>query len=165
MEVPNDRAPDPEKVEYGELPELTRALRALGSSRGGGSLQAQFFHPMVDARRRAADSRTPAARVAAFDSAELQRALDRGIDRIVNDWADKRDSARRAVRAELQERTAPYAKALSLLADSAKAALSANEATRLEAWRSWTTQLAATFLAADRCWLALRAVVEAIPRR
>ena len=161
-----ERGPDPEGVEYGELPELTRGLRALGSSRrGAGSSQSMFFHPLIEARRRAADARTPAVRVAAFNAADLTKALDRVIDRIITEWPDKRESVRRAMRAEMQERTAAYAGALALLADRAAAALAADDATRLESWRAWTAQLAATFVAADRAWLALRSVVEALPKR
>ena len=101
----NERARDPSQVEYGELPELTRALRALGSSRrGGGSLQSQFFLPLLDARRRAAEARSAAACLRAFDSAELGRALERAIERILAEWPDDRSSARRALRAELLER-------------------------------------------------------------
>jgi hypothetical protein len=157
---------DPDQVEFGELPELTRALRALGSSRqGGGTLQSQFFHPLVDARRRAADARSVAARVKAFDAAQLEQALDRAIDRIVAEWPDKRESVRRALRAEMQDRAAPYVKALTLLAERAASAVAAAEPDRLELWRAWTVQLAATFVAADRTWLALKSVVEALPKR
>lgn len=159
-------ARDPDQVEYGELPELTRGLRALGSSRqSGGSLQSLFFHPLVDARRRAADAKTPPARIGAFDPRQLVQALDRAIDRIVAEWPDKRDSVRRALRAEMQERASPYANALALLAERAAEALAADESGRLETWRAWTVQLAATFIAADRSWLALRSVVEALPKR
>jgi hypothetical protein len=166
MDTPIEPARDPDQVEYGELPELTRALRALGSSRrSGGSLQSLFFHPLVDARRRAADAKTAPARVAAFDAAQLGQALDRAIDRIVAEWPDKRDSVRRALRAEMQDRASPYASALALLAERAVAARAADEAGRLAAWRAWTVQLAATFAAADRSWLALRSVVEALPKR
>jgi hypothetical protein len=166
VDTPIEPAPDPDQVEYGELPELTRALRALGSSRrSGGSLQSLFFHPLVDARRRAADARTAPARVRAFDSAQLALALDRAIDRIVAEWPDKRDSVRRALRAEMQERASPYTRALLLLGERAAVALAADENDRLAAWRAWTVQLAATFVAADRSWLALRSVVEALPKR
>jgi hypothetical protein len=160
-----ERVRDPSQVEYGELPELTRALRALGSSRrSGGSLQSQFFHPLLDARRRAADARSPAARVRAFDAAELRRALDGSLQRIVAEWPDRREPIRRALRAELTERVAVYARALQTLAERAAAAVAADEESRLSAWRDWTTQLAATFDAADRGWLALRSAVDALPR-
>src|SRR5919197_2004478 len=97
-----ERVRDPSQVEYGELPELTRTLRALGSARrgGGASAQSSFFLPLVDARRKAAEARSAVACLRAFDTAPLARALDQAIDRIVADWPDARDSARRALRAE-----------------------------------------------------------------
>jgi hypothetical protein len=161
-----ERVRDARAVEYGELPELTRALRALGSSRGGGaSMQAGFFQALLDARRRAADARSPESRVRAFDAAELQRSLERTIDRIVTDWPDKRESARRALRAELNERVALYRSALIELGLRGPAATPKDEATRLAAWRAWTVQLAVAFDAADRSWVALRSVVEALSTR
>jgi hypothetical protein len=161
-----DRIRDPSQVEYGEVPELTRALRALGSSRrSGGSLQSQFFMPLVEARKRAAEARSAQACVRAFDAAELTRALDRAIERIVSGWPDERQSVRRALHAELTERVAEYARGLATLADRATAAIAADESTRLDAWRSWTVQLAATFDAADRSWMSLRSVVDALPLR
>jgi hypothetical protein len=151
------------EVEYGDLPELTRALRALGSSRrSGGSFQSQFFHPLLDARRRAADARTPSGRIRAFDASDLQKALERGIERIVSDWPDKRDPVRRALRADLLERVSPYSAALERLGTHAQRALDVDESARLAAWREWTVQLAAVFDAADRSWMSLRSVVDSL---
>src|SRR5689334_22728036 len=97
------------EVEYGELPELARGLRALGSSRrSGGERQSHFFFALIDARRRAEQATTAAARIDAFDTAELNRALDRAIERFLGDWPDKRPAARRALRAELSERVIGY---------------------------------------------------------
>lgn len=160
-----ERARDAANVEYGELPELTRALRALGSSRRGGSSQLLLFGPLLEARRRAADARSVHARVRAFSSADLNRALDRAIERIVADWPDSRPAARRALRHELVERVEPYSAALHQLGQSATEAVDADESTRLWAWRSWTRQLVAVFEAADRTWIAIRPVVEALPKR
>ena len=151
-------------VEYGELPELTRTLRALGSSRRGGTSQELFFNPLLDVLKRAASARTPGARIRAFDATDLRRALDKSIERIVTDWPDDRASVRRALRAELGHRTAPYTDALSLLSQRAAAAIDAPEETRLATWRAWTTQLALVFVVADRTWLALRNVVDSLPR-
>jgi hypothetical protein len=160
----SDRARDAANVEYGELPELARALRAMGSTRrSSGERQSHFFLSLIDARRRAADATTPAARIAAFDAAELSRALERALDRILTDWPDKRPSARRALRAELTDRVAPYTAALKVLAGSAIGALNAAEGDRLTAWRAWTTQLAVVFDAADRTWIALQSVVDTLP--
>ena len=161
-----DRIRDPSQVEYGELPELTRALRALGSARrSGGSLQSQFFFPLLDARRKSAEARSAHACVRAFDSDELTRALDRAVDRIVAGWPDERASVRRALRAELTERVSGYSRALVVLSKRAATALAADEDARLEAWRGWTVQLAATFAAADRGWISLQSVVDALPSK
>jgi hypothetical protein len=163
-EAPEPRHRPPAEVEYGELPELTRALRAFGSARRtAGAFQSQFFMPLLEARRRAAEARSAASCVHAFDVVELTRAMDRALAVIVECWPDERPSVRRAVRAELQERAGPYGRALQVLAERARATLAADEATKLERWREWTVQLAATFEAADRSWLALRSVVESLP--
>ena len=160
----DDRVRDASQVEYGELPELTRALRALGSARrSGGNLQSQFFLPLLDARRKAEHARTAAGRVHAFDATDLNRALERAIERIITGWPDNRPSARRALRAEIVERVADYVRALRALSERAAVALEADEHVRLESWRAWTIQLAATFDAADRSWMSLRSVIDALP--
>jgi hypothetical protein len=164
--VDERRARNSSEVEYGELPELARALRALGSARrSGGSLQSQFFHPLVEARRKAADARGASAAVRAFDAADLRKGLERAVDRIVTGWPDDRTSVRRALRAELLERVDAYARALDVLSERAAAALAAEEPSRLDAWRAWTAQLAATFDAADRSWISLRSVVDSLPTK
>jgi hypothetical protein len=162
--VDAQRRKEPHEVEHGELPELTRALRALGSSRrGGGSLQSQFFRPLLEARRKAAEARTAAACLRAFDAAELEHALERALDRILDEWPDAREPARRAVRAEMLERVTGYRAALARLSVLAAAAHAAEPEGQLLAWREWTAQLAATYDVADRSWLALSSMVEAIP--
>jgi len=162
----DERIRAPHDVAFGEMPELARALRALGSSRkSGGSWQSQFFFPLIDARRRAADARTPAGRVRAFSVTDLLRALERDIERIVAEWPDSRDAARRALRADLLERVSPYATALEALASRADGLLDAEGEEQVETWRAWTTQLAATFDAADRSWMALRPVVDSLTVR
>ena len=160
-----ERARDAANVEYGELPELTRALRALGSSRRGGSSQLLLFGPLLDARRRAADARSVHARVRAFSAGDLNRALERAIERIVADWPDSRPAARRALRHELVERVTPYSSALRELEQLATQAIDADESSQLSAWRRWTQRLIGVFEAADRTWLAIRPVVESLPKR
>jgi hypothetical protein len=167
------RGSDASEVAYGELPELTRGLRALGSPRHSGGLHAvsgattrlhaDFFHALLEARRTATAARTPDGILRAFDAGELSRAMDKLIERIVVEWPDERTSARRALRTGLRERTEEYAAALSELRARADAALHASPDDQLDAWRSWTTQLVATFHAADRAWMALRSVVDALP--
>ncbi|HEU4995420.1 MAG TPA: hypothetical protein VFT29_11405 [Gemmatimonadaceae bacterium] len=162
----DDRVRAPGQVEYGELPEVTRGLRALGSPRrSSGAFQSQFFMPLVEARKKAADARDPQACLRAFNPDELARAMERAIDRIVSGWPDTRASVRRALRAELTERVSNYLSALEVLSQRAAAALGANEESRLETWRAWTIQLAATFDAADRSWLAVRSAVDSLPTK
>ncbi|HJQ20863.1 MAG TPA: hypothetical protein VJ867_10970 [Gemmatimonadaceae bacterium] len=159
-----ERARQPDEVEFGELPELTRGLRAMGSGRkSGGFLQSQFFSPLLDARKRAAFAGDADAALRAFDPADLRRALDRAIDRIIQGWPDTRASARRAVRAELRERTADYQRALDALDERAADVIAARPEDQRELWRRWTRQLASTFDAADRAWLAMRSIVDALP--
>jgi hypothetical protein len=161
-----ERLRDPRDVAYGELPELTRTLRALGSPRrSSGALQAQFFLPLLEARRRAAEGLAPAASVGAFDATNLRMALDRALQRILEAWPDTRPSARRALLAELGDRVEPYRLALDTLRERATDVLGADEERRLGAWREWTAQLAATFHAADRSWLALRSVIDSLPSK
>lgn len=162
MDAPRTR--DPAEVEYGELPELTRGLRALGSARRGGSaMQSLFFLPLLEGRRKAAEARSAVACLRAFDPAELTRALDRCIERMLAEWPDDRPAVRRALRARLLERVRDYSRALDDLSERAVAVVGAREENRLHAWREWTVQLAATFVAADRCWLALSTAVERLP--
>lgn len=160
-----ERTRDAATVEYGELPELTRALRALGSTRRGGSSQLLLLGPLLEARRRAADARSVHARVRSFSAPDLNRALERAIERIVADWPDARPPARRALRHELVERVEPYSATLRVLAKLAADVIDADENSQLSAWRNWTRQLVSVFEAADRTWLAIRPVVEALPKR
>jgi hypothetical protein len=161
--VDESRAPQPHEVEYGELPELTRALRALGSSRrSAGTAQHTFFRGLLEARRKAAEARTPSARLRAFDAAELEVAMERSIERLVAQWPDAREPARRAIRAQIEERVREYRAALAHLGTLAREAEHAAESSRLVAWRAWTVQLHQAFQAADRSWIAIQAVVDSL---
>jgi hypothetical protein len=161
--VEEPRAREPDEMEFGELPELTRALRALGSSRrNAGAMQALFFRPLLDARRKAESSRAPEGKLNAFDHAELEAGLQRVIDRIVAEWPDAREPARRAIRAQVAERVQDYEAELHRLRDAATSVRSADEPARLAAWRVWTKQLRAVFTCADRTWLAVEMAVKAL---
>lgn len=162
----DERQRDAGSVEYGELPELTRGLRALGSSRHDArALQSVFFRPLLDARRRAADARDAEGKIRAFDPRELRRQLDKVVERIVTEWPDERPAARRAVRAQLQERVVLYADALAELDVRADELRESDEGERLTAWRRWTVQLATVFSCADRVWVALQSAAVAIPSK
>ena len=152
------------EVDFGELPELARAMRAMGSSRrSGGERQSHFFLALLEARRRAEQATSAEGRLEAFDAAELTRALERAIERILGDWPDKRPSVRRALRAELGERVVSYSAALVVLGERRREVAGADERERLTAWRAWTHQLSLTFEAADRAWMALISVSDSLP--
>jgi hypothetical protein len=154
------------------LPELTLALRALGSRRrrrGEGNEQDRFFAPLLEARRAAARAADIEAAVASFDAARLTTSFDKTIRALAADRAASgRPAARRALEARLQERLEPLRDALSELGECADALLRADDGARPEAWRRWAEQLRAVFACADRCWPALDASLETVgvvPRR
>lgn len=160
------RARDPHEVEFGELPELTRALRALGSSRrNAGAMQAHFFRPLLEARRKAEDARSAAAKMRAFDDAALAAGLWSCVDRIVADWPDSREPARRAIRSQIVERVRDYENHLRSLRDAASKVESAGESERLGAWRAWTAELRGVYQCADRTWLAIESLVKSLSRK
>ena len=158
------QAPEP-------LPELTLALRALGSRRrrrGEGNEQERFFAPLLEARRAAARAADVETAVASFDAARLNTSFDKTIRSLAADRAvSGRPAARRALEARLQERLEPLRSALGELGARADALLAADEDARADAWRRWAEQLRVVFACADRCWPALDAALEtvSVPRR
>jgi hypothetical protein len=153
------------------LPELTLALRALGSRRrrrGEGNEQERFFAPLLEARRAAARAADVEGAVTSFDAARLNTSFDKTIRALVADRAaSARPAARRALEARLQERLEPLREALSELGERADALLGADETARPDEWRRWADQLRAVFACADRCWPGLDAALETVgvPRR
>jgi hypothetical protein len=144
------------------VPELTRTLRAFGSSRGrrvapGGrttdaSEQQRFFAPFLDARRAAGGAAGTGA-IEAFGRAALSEALAATLRQFATDRQPEPGPARRALEAELVDASEPLFDALAALRESAEAALASPEDLRL--WRVWSAQLRMTFETADRVWIAL----------
>jgi hypothetical protein len=154
------QAPEP-------LPELTLALRTLGSRRGRrgeGDEHERFFAPLLEARRAAAKASDLESIVKSFDAARLSASFDRAIRAIAAERvASKRAPARRALEARLHERVVPLRHAVSALGELATALLRADEQSRAEAWRRWADQLRLVFLSADRCWPAVDATLGPTP--
>jgi hypothetical protein len=142
------------------LPELTLALRALGSRRAGGGVgDDTFFAPFLAARRRAERASDLALRLAAFDPPVLAAAVDEIILRLAGTpprWA----SDRRALEAHLGELAAPLHASIEALADAAAAWRSSGDETRLARWRDWASALRVLFAEADRCCLAVQALLR-----
>lgn len=148
------------------LPELTRALRALGSRRGMSARadageQQRFFAPLITARRQAAQAEGPADTIAAFDCLTLTRALDATLRRFANDRYAENGPERRAFEAALMDACEALREsidALRSLSDEARGAVD-----DLGRWRAWSSQLRAIFEVADRAWLGVDAALGATP--
>ena len=153
------------------LPELTLALRTLGSRRrrgGEGNEHERFFAPLLEARRAAARAPDVETAVTAFDPDRLNAAFDKTLRALAADHAPSgRAAARRALEARLQERVAPIREAVLELTQLADALLIADEEARPDAWRAWADQLRRVFASADRCWPSIDAALTggAAPRR
>lgn len=154
------------------LPELTRTLRAFGSSRarrsapGGRTTDAteqrRFFAPFLDARRAAGVASGQAA-IAAFGGSALADALTETLRQFAADRQPEPGPARRALEAELVDASEPLFDELTALRESADAAMAASEDLRL--WRGWSAQLRRTFEAADRVWMSLDEALDAAHRQ
>jgi len=147
------------------IPELTRALRSLGSSRlrAGGNAQREFFAPLLEARRRAEESVGREAIVRAFDPDRLERALDGYLAALTARSADARPPARRAFAAQVNEAAEPLRAAIAEVRRMAPAAASPPAEARVAAWRSWSRALQALFAAADHCWSSLQPALAITP--
>ena len=147
------------------IPELTRALRSLGSSRlrAGGSAQREFFAPLLEARRRAEESVGRAGIVRAFDPDRLNRALDGYLVQLTERQVDMRPAARRAFAAQAEEVAEPLRAAIADIRRAASAAANPPGDARVASWRRWSQALHTLFAAADRCWGALQPTVTSDP--
>lgn len=144
------------------IPELTRALRGLGSQRRArgsrGDEQHRFFAPLLEARREAEDAVTPNAVLAAFDARRLRRSLGAALHAFSQARAPENPAARRALEAELTDAAEPFSAALDALDAAAIDARAAVDDVRR--WRAWSSRLLATFEAADRAWMAVDGVLD-----
>jgi hypothetical protein len=147
------------------LPELTRTLRTFGSRRGqrgrrpnAAADQQRFFAPLVDARRAASKSSSPAETIAAFESAALTKSVDDALHRFAVERFGQNAPARRALEAELVDSSEPLHAALRLLAE--RAAEAKERAEEIRAWRAWSLSLRDVFEAADRVWVALDVALD-----
>lgn len=145
------------------LPELTRTLRAFGSSRRTSTRasepgeQQRFFAPLLDARRSAAHAEGTAA-IAAFSGSSLVAAFEATFKQFATERHAEPGPQRRALEAELVDAGEPLFDALRGLREAASAATASTDDLRL--WRAWSAQLRIAFEMADRVWLAVDAALE-----
>jgi hypothetical protein len=147
------------------LPELTRALRSLGSRRSTTASAAEadrFFEPLLEARRRAArESGFLAAE--AFDAAAIVAQLERTASEFARERHRERASARRALEARLLDHLDPLMAALGDLRVAAEALRATEGTARLAGWREWVRRLRTVFDRADESWPHLAAELARAP--
>lgn len=143
------------------LPEFTRAMHSLGSSRARTNAVAQreFLSPLLEARRRAEESVARSAVVAAFDADKLRRAIESYVTAITQRSTDTRPAARRAFGAAAADVVEPLLTALEDVGRLASAAAMPPPDSRVRSWRRWCRALQALFAEADRGWLRLESLV------
>lgn len=146
------------------LPEMTRGLRSLGTSRGGNAeLQTRFFGPLLHARRRLQEPDALEWRVTHFDARALSARLDATIRELAMERFPESPPDRRALEAELSEALEPLAGTLDVLAAAAERIRSDPDGQRFVTWRDWTRQLRRVFLEADRAWSAMADTLRQAP--
>jgi hypothetical protein len=137
------------------LPELTLALRGLGSpSAHPGPDHDRYFGPLLAARRAAQRASDPAGRLAAMRGSALEAELERVLHLFAGERYPASPPDRRALEAELDDLAAPVRTSLRRLDDAARAAAAASDDTAFVWWRAWAAECRALFAHADACWLA-----------
>ena len=146
------------------LPEMTRGLRAMGGRHGaGGELQARFFAPLLQARRRIETAEPMDWRLGGFDARALEERLRATLSAVAAEHHPERAAHRRALQAELLDAAEPVFERLVQLSAAAAAVHEAPDAVRFVAWRSWARALRRLFIEADRSWWAIRHAVQGPP--
>lgn len=146
------------------LPEMTRGLRSLGTSRGGNAqLQTRFFGPLLHARRRLQEPDALEWRVTHFDARALTGRLEATIRELAMERFPESPPDRRALEAELSEALEPLAGTLEVLAGAADRIRSDPDGQRFVTWREWTRQLRRVFLEADRAWSSMADTLRQAP--
>ena len=135
------------------IPELMAHLRVMGSLRAKpGSDHDRWFAALLEARRRAHESATPAARRAAVDVPALRAALEATIEAFA--FARHKRSApdRRAFAEELRDLAVGYVAALDQLGVASEALARTAPAERFVRWHEWVEALRRVFTEADAAW-------------
>lgn len=150
------------------LPELTRSLRGLGSHRAHPNAEHdRFFAPLLKARARAERTTDPEGRLDAFNGAKLRADIEEQIVAFARARYPDRAPDRRATEAILGECTEEFLRRLTHLEEAATAVRQSAAEVQLVKWRRWRDAVHDVIDAADRCWFAMRPVLEepVAPRR
>jgi hypothetical protein len=146
------------------LPEVTRALRALGSRRGArgtrrnpSDKESRFFAPLITARRASMETRDAGGVIAAFGAKRLASELAATILDFAAELGSGHPARRRALEAELSDAADQLSAALNDL--ERLAALAVSDVDDLGRWREWAASVQSVFEAADRAWMSIETVV------
>jgi hypothetical protein len=142
------------------LPELTASLRSYGSSRAGaGEEQDAFFAPLRLAL--AASARGIGQPGGSFAADRLAADLRSQIAQLASSRFPTRAPERRALEAELGDRTGAVGRRLDLLRAAEMDRDHAPASRRFAAWRQWSEALTDVFNAHDACWAHVRSALAA----
>ena len=147
------------------LPELTRTMHGLGSSRRGhpGSDHDRFFASLLTARRAAEGFTEPESRLAAFDARRLTQTLTTLLGEFALERYPASPPDRRALEAELLDTAERLFATLEALGEAAAEVRSSAAPIRLARWRDWTRTAHRVFEEADRCWIAVVPALSSAP--
>jgi hypothetical protein len=146
------------------LPELTLALRGLGSARGfPGPDHDRFYAPILAARRAAEHATDPAGRMAAMRAPALAAEVDRALHELAVARYPDAPADRRALETVLEDLSAPIRASLVQLESAARAVAAASDDVAFVWWRAWTAQCRSLLTHVDQSWLAIAPVLKETP--
>jgi len=138
------------------MPELTRGLKSLGSSRGTPvAAHDRWFAPLLAARRSVEGVSDPARQVLLLDAATLTKEIERAIAEIAASAAPGDPAEQRAVEAALEEEAASLFTAIGIMGLAGDALRGGALDTRIADWRQWVETVRAVFAAADESWTGI----------
>jgi hypothetical protein len=140
------------------MPELTRGLKSLGSSRGTPvAAHDRWFAPFLAARRSVEGVSDPARQVMLLDAATLAKESERAIAEIAASKAPGDPAEQRAVEAALEEEAAAVFTAIEIMGLAGDAVRGGALDTRIADWRRWVETVRAVLAAADDAWPGIAA--------
>ena len=140
------------------MPELTRGLKSLGSSRGTPVVaHDRWFAPLLAARRAVEGVSDPARQVMLLDAATLTKSVERAIADIAATTAPGDPAEQRAVEAALEEEAASVFTAIESMGLAGDALRGGALDSRIADWRQWVETVRGVFAAADDAWTGIAA--------
>jgi hypothetical protein len=140
------------------MPELTRGLKSLGSSRGTPvAAHDRWFAPFLAARRSVEGVSDPARQVLLLDAAALAQEIERAIAEIAASTAPGDPAEQRAVEAALEEEAAAVFTAIDIMGLAGDALRGGALDTRIVDWRQWVETVRGVLAAADDAWTGIAA--------